>query len=69
MKNLPPHWTDVEFTEANRKVKDVEAVVTCLKSGLRDLIQAFGQYADELGLKAEEIKAAKEIAGEPESKI
>ena len=69
MKNIPPHWTDVEFEEADRKVEDVEVVVMCLKSGLRDLIQAFGQYADELGLKAEELKAAQEIAGGVEDKI
>ena len=63
VRSLPPHWTDVDFRNGDREVRDVEAVVVCMKSGLRDIIEAFGQYASELGLAAAELRIAKGVAG------
>ena len=62
VKNLPPHWTDVDFKDSDRHVQDVEAVLLCLKGGLRNMVQSFEQYASELGLGAAELKMAKEVA-------
>ena len=60
---LPPHWTDVEFSESERKVEEVELILGALKSGLGAFVGVFGKYADELGMDAGEIRTAKTIAG------
>ncbi|KAG8527968.1 uncharacterized protein KY384_006884 [Bacidia gigantensis] len=62
-KNLPPHWTDVEFKEDDRHVRDVETVVECLKIGLRDMVNAFGKYTKELGLQHDEMEVVRKVAG------
>lgn len=63
VSGLPAHWTDVDFSEADRKVEEVDLVVTSLKTGLKSMVEAFGQYATELGLGMEEISTAREVAG------
>lgn len=63
VRGLQPHWTDVEFSESDRKVEEVELVVETLKSGLRDIVGAFDAYAAELGIAAEEMRTAKAVAG------
>lgn len=67
VSSLPAHWTDVEFTEDDRRVEDVGLVVESLKTGLKTMVGAFGQYAYELGLGREEISTARKIAGMEES--
>ena len=61
--NLPPHWTDVDFKDADRRVDEVEPVVQCLRSGLSSMLEQFGQYAGELGMSPIEISTARQIAG------
>lgn len=61
--NLQPHWTDVEFSDSDRKVEEVELVVATLKGGLRDIVAAFGSYATELGMAAGEMRTARGVAG------
>ena len=61
--SLPPHWTDVEFAESDRKVEEVELVVSELKRGLGDMVKGFGQYSAELGMSEGEIAAARKVAG------
>ena len=68
-RNLPPHWTDVEFQETDREVEEVGLVLTCLKNGLRTLVQEFGPYAGELGLGEGEMKIAKKTAGGFEDEV
>ena len=63
VNGLPAHWTDVEFSEADRRIEEVELIVKALRSGLRDIVEAFGQYAAELGLGKEEIVTSRKIAG------
>lgn len=63
VNDLPVHWTDVEFSESDRRVEEVALIVTSLKSGLKDVVEAFGTYAAELGLGKEEITTARKIAG------
>lgn len=58
---FPVHWTDVEFK--NRRVEEVEAILGCLKGGLKELVNAFGPYANELGIGAGEMRMAKNVAG------
>lgn len=64
VRNLPAHWTDVGFREGTDRSagEDVEQVVQCLQTGLRDLLAAFGQYAGELGLGEGEMRIARQVA-------
>jgi len=63
VSSLPVHWTDVEFQESDRKVEDMALIVTALKTGLKEIVGAFGEYATELGLGKEEIATARKVAG------
>ncbi|KAI9873812.1 MAG: hypothetical protein M1830_010584 [Pleopsidium flavum] len=63
-QNLPVHWTDVEFREQDgaRRIEEVDLVISGLRSGLRELVEAFGGYADNLGLGVREMRIARETA-------
>ncbi|KAI9671739.1 MAG: hypothetical protein M1831_003267 [Alyxoria varia] len=47
--------------------KEVEAVVAALKSGLKDLLNEFGEFREEIGLSSAEWRRAKEllVSGRP----
>lgn len=65
-QNMPVHWTDTEFEEADgkgRKVEEVELVKSHLRSGLSQLVSAFGSYAVDMGLSRSELRTAREAAG------
>lgn len=65
-QNMPVHWTDTEFEEADgkgRKVEEVELVKDHLRSGLSQLVQAFGNYAMDMGLSRSELRSARQAAG------
>lgn len=60
------HWTDVDFEDMNgqgRRAEDVERVLNSLRTGLRKMVAAFGEYAVELGLGPAEMRTAREVAG------
>ncbi|KAI4122606.1 MAG: hypothetical protein LQ347_006446 [Umbilicaria vellea] len=60
------HWSDVNFQDMNgqgRRVEDVERTLNSLRTGLRKLVGAFGDYAVELGLGPAEMRIAGEVAG------
>ncbi|MCJ1412543.1 hypothetical protein MMC19_006638 [Ptychographa xylographoides] len=64
-QQMPVHWTDTEFEERGgdgRKVKEVELVLSHLKSGIAQLIQTFGGYAQDMGLGPVEMRAARQAA-------
>ncbi|MCJ1244344.1 hypothetical protein MMC30_001542 [Trapelia coarctata] len=64
-QNMPVHWTDTEFEEADgkgREVKEVELVKDHLKFGLSQLVLAFGNYAVDMGLSRSELGTARETA-------
>ncbi|KAL9099436.1 MAG: hypothetical protein Q9163_005061 [Psora crenata] len=63
VRNLPPHWTDVDFKENDRIVEETATLVECMKSGIGDILQSFGQFASELGIGPAEAAAARRIAG------
>ncbi|KAL8734060.1 MAG: hypothetical protein Q9181_003361, partial [Wetmoreana brouardii] len=60
---LPPHWTDVEFSDSQRQTEDVRVMLCALKDGLRELVEAFGGFTAELGIEEKNIRVAKAIAG------
>ncbi|TKA83478.1 hypothetical protein B0A55_00568 [Friedmanniomyces simplex] len=71
---LPPHWTDVGFTEAKRdamggsgdvdgELDEVRQVLEVLRSGLEEVVLAFGEYAGALGLSKAEMRQAREMIG------
>ncbi len=62
IQQFPPHWTDVEFTETERKqVDDVDQVSQALRRGIEQLLLAFGEYATDMGLNPKDIREAKEL--------
>ncbi len=63
VRDLPVHWTDVEFSDSDRRVEETDLVVASMKAGLKGMVDAFGQYATELGLTEKEIKIARSVAG------
>ncbi|CAF9920898.1 MAG: hypothetical protein ALECFALPRED_001659 [Alectoria fallacina] len=63
VKTLPVHWTDVEFSESDRRGEEVDLVVGSMKVGLKEMVDAFGKYATELGLTEMDIEAARRVAG------
>ncbi|KAL8647726.1 MAG: hypothetical protein Q9226_006319 [Calogaya cf. arnoldii] len=60
---LPVHWTDVQFSEDQRQTEDVLIVLSALRDGLQELVQAFGGFSTDLGIEAQDIRVAKAIAG------
>ncbi|KAK4891799.1 hypothetical protein LTR27_009651 [Elasticomyces elasticus] len=68
---LQPHWSDVGFTEAQRDLTgggeglgEVKEVLEVLRSGLEEVVLAFGEYAVGLGLTHAEMRAARTTIGE-----
>ena len=43
--------------------EEVDALLGVLRKALKDLIDAFGKYADVLGLSAKDMRAARQAAG------
>ncbi|CAL8582465.1 hypothetical protein XPA_008126 [Xanthoria parietina] len=60
---LPVHWTDVHFSEDQRQTEDVLIVLSALRTGLQELVKAFGGFAAELRIDAQHLRVAKAIAG------
>ena len=60
------HWTDVEYSEnggEGRRVAEIDLLVNRLKSSLKELIDAFGDFAVEMGLTWAEMRRARQAAG------
>lgn len=57
--NLVFHWTDVE---KKRESPEVDLVLAALKSGLNELVVAFGDYSASLGLSQSEMRMARQAA-------
>ncbi|KAL8874251.1 MAG: hypothetical protein Q9174_000371 [Haloplaca sp. 1 TL-2023] len=60
---LPPHWTDVEFEEGQRKTEDVKALLGVLEYGIREILKAFGGFAGDVGIDEKDLRVARSIAG------
>lgn len=59
--SLPVHWTDTEFK--SREVVEVDTVLVFLKSGLKEMLHGFSEYAKDLGISEQEIQLARKISG------
>lgn len=62
-EGLAPSWTDVDFTPAHRKVREVEEALDMLRGGLEEVVLGFGEYAANLGLTKKELREAREAVG------
>ncbi|KAK0915498.1 hypothetical protein LTR02_001174 [Friedmanniomyces endolithicus] len=70
---LPAHWTDVCFDDGQRGVSrnangngeldEVRVVLEVLREGLEELMLAFGEYVEGLGLSKAEIRTVRETIG------
>ncbi|KAK0938255.1 hypothetical protein LTR29_010130 [Friedmanniomyces endolithicus] len=70
---LPAHWTDVYFEDGQREVSrnangsgeldEVQVVLEVLREGLEELMLAFGEYVEGLGLSKAEIRTVRETIG------
>lgn len=58
-RELKFHWTDVE---KKKECPEVDAVLVAMKTGLTELINAFGDYSSDLRLSQAEMRAAREAA-------
>ena len=63
MLQTPPHWTDVQYRESDRRIEEVEIVLGALKGGLKSMVRVFGKYAGDLGIGEGELRAARRVAG------
>lgn len=59
IQTMPFHWTDVEAKR--EQIPEVDMILTALREGLRDLVNEFGEFKDELGLSMGEMRKAKEV--------
>ena len=66
VKESGVHWTDVNFASAGehaRRVEEVEFLIGCLRTGLRQIILAYEGFARDMGISPSELKAARIAAG------
>ena len=61
-KSIGFHWTDVQ---AKRDSPEVDTILTALKEGLNQLIEAFGDYSEDLRLSQSEMRMARKAATLP----
>ncbi|KAL8826641.1 MAG: hypothetical protein Q9191_003673 [Dirinaria sp. TL-2023a] len=73
---LEEHWTDVDDVggggggggrEGGKEVKDVEIVKQRLRAGLGSLVDAFGPYAEDFGIRRAVLERARQLVGEVEN--
>jgi nucleoporin NDC1 len=57
------HWTDVEKKQES---PEVDTILAALKGGLSELIEAFGDYSEDLRLSPSEMRLAREAASPAE---
>ncbi|KAN0108148.1 Nucleoporin protein Ndc1-Nup [Hyaloscypha variabilis] len=58
-KSVGVHWTDVEKKQES---PETDTILAALKSGLNELVEAFGDYSDDLRLSQSEMRLAREAA-------
>ncbi len=58
-QDLGVHWTDVEKKQQS---PEADAILVALKGGLSQLVEAFGDYSEDLRLSQSEMRMAREAA-------
>jgi nucleoporin NDC1 len=58
-KSIGVHWTDIEKIQES---PETDTILVALKSGLEKLIEAFGDYSEDLRLSQSEMRMAREAA-------
>jgi hypothetical protein len=58
-KSIGVHWTDIEKRQES---PETDTILVALKSGLEKLIEAFGDYSEDLRLSQSEMRMAREAA-------
>ena len=58
-KSVGFHWTDIEKKQES---PETDAILVVLKSGLNELVEAFGDFSDDLRLSQSEMRMAREAA-------
>ena len=58
-RSIGVHWTDVEKKQDS---PEVDTILAALKAGLNELIEAFGNYSEDLRLSQSEMRQAREAA-------
>lgn len=53
------HWTDIERKQES---PETDLILYALKSGLKELVEAFGDYSEDLRLSQSELRMAREAA-------
>lgn len=61
LQTLTVHWTDVWHKETDRRPEDVEILLHSIREALGNIISEFGEYSENLGLSAKELRIAKGI--------
>lgn len=57
-------WTDISFKkEDGRKIEDIELVLSSLRDGLGELLEAYRLYLTEVGLTGRGLREARKAAG------
>lgn len=56
------HWTDVD---KKKDSPEVETILVALRGGLNELVEAFGDYSEDLRLSQSEMRLAREAARTP----
>ena len=60
VRELNPHWSDVDFVPADKEVSEVGEVVKRLRQGLEEVLLTFGEYAGSVGVSKKELREARE---------
>lgn len=58
-KSIGIHWTDIEKKQES---PETDTILVALKSGLNELVEAFGDYSEDLRLSQSEMRMAREAA-------
>jgi nucleoporin NDC1 len=61
-KSIGFHWTDIEKKQQSEAV---ETILAALKGGLKDLIDEFGGFSQDLKLSQSELRTAREASAAP----
>jgi hypothetical protein len=58
-KSVGVHWTDIEKKQDS---PETDTILVALKGGLNELVEAFGDYSEDLRLSQSEMRMAREAA-------